>query len=182
MLVTIMEEWLMKPITLSTIASSILFALAMTAGAAAQDNGAAAPVIPPVLAPPRLDDPGNPVSKNVTVPTPEAQAKTAVIDTQGAAAANPPAEKPLESPGLPAEVQAAADAAELPVVTVRQQGTDTVEEYRKHGKLVFVRVLSNDGPTRFYVDNPRDLPPNMQQLSGPSGVVQPVYYKLFEWK
>jgi hypothetical protein len=171
----------MKSFTLSTIASSILFALAMTAGAAAQDNGAAAPVIPPVLAPPRLDDPGNPVSKNVTLPTPEAQAKSAVSATQDTAVATP-TEKAPESPGLPADVQAAANAAELPVITVRQQGSETVEEYRKHGKLVFVRVLSNSGPVRYYVDNPRDMPPNMQQLSGPSGVVQPVYYKLFEWK
>jgi hypothetical protein len=169
----------MKPLILSTIATSTLLALAMTASA--QDR-ADAPAIPAVQPPPALDDPGTPASKTVALPTPEAQARAAVIDTQGAAAASAPAEKPLESPGLPAEVQAAANAAELPVVTVRQQGTDTVEEYRKHGKLVFVRVLSNDGPTRLYIDNPRDLPPNMQQLSGPSGVVQPVYYKLFEWK
>ena len=94
----------------------------------------------------------------------------------------PPAEKAPEIPGLPADVQAEDNAAELPVVTVRQQGTDTVEEYRKHGKLFFVRVLSNNGPIRYYVDNPRDLPPTMQQLSGTYGVVQPVYYKLFEWK
>lgn len=172
----------MKPITLSSIAASILFAFAMTAAAAAQDTGAASSTIPPVQAPPALDDPGTPASKTVALPTPEAQAKTAVIDTQDAAAATPPAEKAADTRGLPADVQAAADAAELPVVTVRQQGTDTVEEYRKHGKLVFVRVLSHSGPTRLYVDNPRDLPPNMQQLSGPSGVVQPVYYKLFEWK
>jgi hypothetical protein len=174
----------MKSFTLSAIASSIVFALAMTAGAAAQDKGATSSTIPPVQAPPALDDPGTPASKAVVLPTPEAQAKTAVLDTQSAAAATapPPAEKPAESPGLPADVQAAANAAELPVVTVRQQGTDTVEEYRKHGKLVFVRVLSNTGPVRYYVDNPRDLPPNMQQLSGPSGVVEPVYYKLFEWK
>ncbi len=171
----------MKPLMLSTIAMSTLFALAMTASANAQDKATIAPAIPAVQAPPALDDPGTPASKTVALPTPEAQAKAAVIDTQDAAA-SPPAEKAPESPGLPADVQAAANAAELPVVTVRQQGTDTVEEYRKHGKLVFVRVLSNNGPIRYYVDNPRDLPPTMQQLSGPSGVVQPVYYKLFEWK
>ena len=171
----------MKPLMLSAIATSTLFVFAMMAGASAQDRGTAASAIPPVQAPPALDDPGTPASKTVALPTPQAQAKSAVIDTQ-AEAASPPAEKIPEGPGLPAEVQAAANAAELPVVTVRQQGTDTVEEYRKHGKLVFVRVLSNSGPTRFYVDNPRDLPPTMQQLSGPSGVVQPVYYKLFEWK
>jgi Protein of unknown function (DUF2782) len=169
----------MKSRILSTIAPSIVLVLA-TAAASAQDRGAAAPAIPPVQAPPALDDPGTPPSKTVVLPTPEAQAKSAVIDAQGAPAATP-AEKPVDS-GMPADVQAAANAAELPVVTVRQQGTDTVEEYRKHGKLVFVRVLSNEGPARYYVDNPRDLPPNMQQLSGPSGVVQPVYYKLFEWK
>jgi Protein of unknown function (DUF2782) len=172
----------MKPLILSAIATSTLFVLAMTTSVAAQDPAAAAAAIPPVQAPPALDDPGTPASKTVALPTPEAQARAAVIDTQGAADASLPAEKPLESPGLPAEVQAAANAAELPVVTVRQQGTDTVEEYRKHGKLVLVRVLSNNGPTRLYIDNPTDLPPNMQQLSGPSGVVQPVYYKLFEWK
>jgi hypothetical protein len=172
----------MKSLMLSTIATSTLLVFAMTAGASAQDRGTAASAIPPVQAPPALDDPGTPASKTVVLPTPEAQAKAAVIDSQGAADASPPAEKLPESPGLPAEVQAAANAAELPVVTVRQQGTDTVEEYRKHGKLVFVRVLSHDGPTRLYIDNPRDLPPTMQQLSGPSGVVQPVYYKLFEWK
>ena len=65
---------------------------------------------------------------------------------------------------------------------VRQQGTDTVEEYRKHGKLYFVRVLSNNGPTRYYIDNPANVPLDMRKLSGPSGVVEPVYYKLFEWK
>jgi hypothetical protein len=166
---------------ISTIAASILFALAATASAAAQDRAAAAAAIPPVQAPPALDDPGSPASKTVTLPTPEAQAKAAVDDSQGTTTAAP-AEKPPESPGLPADVQAAANAAELPVITVRQQGSETVEEYRKHGKLVFVRVLSNSGPVRYYVDNPRDMPPNMQQLSGPSGVVQPVYYKLFEWK
>jgi Protein of unknown function (DUF2782) len=172
----------MKPLILSTIATSTLFALAMTISANAQDKAAAAAAIPPVQAPPALDDPGTPPSKTIALPTPQAQARSAVIDTQGAEAASPPTEKIPEGPGLPAEVQAAANAAELPVVTVRQQGTDTVEEYRKHGKLVFVRVLSNTGPARYYVDNPTDLPPNMQQLSGPSGVVQPVYYKLFEWK
>jgi hypothetical protein len=89
----------------------------------------------------------------------------------------------VESPGLPADVQAAAEAAELPVVTVRQQGTDTVEEYRKRGKLMFVRVLTNEGPTRLYVDDRAAIPANiMQQISGPSGVVQPVYFKLADWK
>ena len=165
----------MKSITLL-----LLVAVTMAASAGAQDRGNQADTapnsVPPVQAPPALDDPGNPGGQAVALPTPQTQAQSAVADSAA------PQAKPPESPGLPDDVQAAANMAELPVVTVRQQGTDTVEEYRKHGKLVFVRVLSNAGPTRYYVDNRADMPLNMQQLSGPSGVVQPVYYKLLEWK
>lgn len=170
----------MKPVLLS-----IVFAASIATGAVAQDRAnqdqvdqdranSAANSIPPVQAPPALDDPAGPGA--VALPTPQAQAQSAVAADQTAPV------KPMESPGLPADVQAAANAAELPVVTVRQQGTDTVEEYRKHGKLVFVRVLSDRGPARYYVDNPANVPSGVRELSGPSGVVQPVYYKLFEWK
>jgi len=129
--------------------------------------------LPPVQAPPALNEPGTAAAPN-SVPT---NAPTVASDS-GA-----PVSRTTESPGLPADVQAAAEAAELPVVTVRQQGSETVEEYRKRGKLYFVRVLSSSAPPRFYVDNPNAVPANvMQQLSGPSGVVQPVYFKLADWK
>jgi hypothetical protein len=136
-------------------------------GALAQNRADNA--LPPVQAPPTLNDPG-------TTPVPASANVPATSETAPAAAAP-------ESPGLPADVQAAAEAAELPVVTVRQQGSETVEEYRKRGKLVFVRVLSSEGPARLYVDDRSAIPASiMQQLSGPSGVVQPVYFKLGEWK
>jgi hypothetical protein len=93
-----------------------------------------------------------------------------------------PGGKPLESPGLPADVQKAAEATELPVVTVRQNGNERVEEYRKKGILYFVRVVPPEGPPRYYVDRRSDIPPDISQLSAPSGHVEPVYFKLFEWK
>lgn len=133
----------------------------------AQGKPAADP-LPPVQAPPAMNDPGVKTTAPADAPAPQ-QAK--------------PAAKAPEQSTLPPEVQAAANVAELPVVTVRQNGNETVEEYRKKGKLLFVRVLEKHGPTKFYVDNPAVIPPNlMQQLSGPSGNVQPVYYKLAEWK
>jgi hypothetical protein len=134
--------------------------------------------LPPVQAPPTINDPG-------TAPVPSSPAPSSVpTNAPSAGGIEPaPAAKTSESPGLPAEVQAAAEASELPVVTVRQQGSETVEEYRKRGKLMFVRVLSSEGPTRLYVDDRSAIPANiMQQLSGPSGVVQPVYFKLGEWR
>jgi hypothetical protein len=137
--------------------------------------------IPPVQPPPNIDD-KDPVTQ---IPTPEAVAKTVVEESTGnnTVDTNARDRATASSPGLPPEVQAAADASELPVITVRQDGGDTVEEYRKKGKLYFVRVLSTSGPTKLYVDNPNDVPHDvMQQLSGPSGQVQPVYYKLLDWK
>ena len=94
----------------------------------------------------------------------------------------PPPPKALVAPPLPPEVQKAAEATELPVITVRQNGNERVEEYRKKGVLYFVRVVPPEGPPRYYVDNPSNLPPDIRQLSAPSGTVQPVYYKLVDWK
>jgi len=128
--------------------------------------------VPAVQAPPTLNDPGSVAQESVVPAAPTAPPQSVA-----------PGAKPADSPGLPPDVQAAAEAAELPVITVRQQGSDTVEEYRKRGKLYFVRVLTNEGPTRFYVDDRSAIPANiMQQISGPSGVVQPVYFKLGEWR
>ena len=90
--------------------------------------------------------------------------------------------KMAASPGLPDEVQKAAEATELPVITVRQNGTERIEEYRKRGVLYFVRVVPQEGPPRYYVDKSSSIPPDLRHLSGPSGVIEPVYFKLFEWK
>ncbi len=158
--------------------------LVLAAGANAQQGATtttSSDQIPPVQPPPNIDD-KDPVTN---VPTPEAVAKTVVDESIGANGRNADAtaRAAANSPGLPPEVQAAAEASELPVITVRQDGSDTVEEYRKKGKLYFVRVLSSSGPTRLYVDDPSAIPSNvMSQLSGPSGQVQPVYYKLLDWK
>ena len=89
--------------------------------------------------------------------------------------------KGLDAPPLPPDVQKAAEATELPVITVRQNGNERIEEYRKKGVLYFVRVVPPEGPPRYYVDNPSNLPPDIRQLSAPSGTVQPVYYKLLDW-
>ena len=169
------------------LAASITLALAASASAqqqAAQRNATtttSTDQLPPVQPPPDIDD-KDPVTN---VPTPQAVARDVVNQSNATDSANSDAaaRAAANSPGLPPEVQAAVNASELPVITVRQDGGDTVEEYRKKGKLYFVRVLSTNGPTKLYVDNPNEIPHDvMQQLSGPSGNVQPVYYKLLDWK
>jgi hypothetical protein len=166
----------------------LIAALAVAASANAQsaaDRNATTTTssdqIPPVQPPPNMDD-KDPVTN---LPTPEAVAKTVVDQSLGNSTidADTRARAAASSPGLPPDVQAAADASELPVITVRQDGGDTVEEYRKKGKLYFVRVLSSTGPTKLYVDDPNNVPHDMmQQLSGPSGQVQAVMYNILDWK
>ena len=173
------------------------FALASAAGlAGAQDKSA--DTLPPVQPPPAMDDAGAPATTSSAPVVPlanSAQEEAAHAAAEARASAErakalanpqvttvPPPARPLQSPGLPPDVQKAAEATELPVVTVRQNGNERVEEYRKKGILYFVRVVPQEGPTRYYVDRRSDIPPDIKQLSAPSGVIQPVYYKLAEWK
>ena len=164
-----------------------------------------ADTLPPVQPPPDMDAPATksaPASAAPVVPLANsddearaaaaAEAKASAERARALATPTLPATpavpatlepgKPLESPGLPADVQRAAEATELPVITVRQNGNERVEEYRRKGILYFVRVVPPEGPPRYYVDNRSDIPPDMRQLSAPSGHVEPVYFRLFEWK
>jgi len=182
------------------------FAIALAGTAAAQSTPQGANTLPPVQPPPDMDAPA-PTPAPAPPPAPprsdapltplgnsdaEAQAAAAaeaqataeraksLADPDFTKTAPPP--KPLDSPGLPPDVQQAAEATELPVVTVRQNGNERVEEYRKRGVLYFVRVVPQEGPPRYYVDNVSNVPPDLRHMTMPSGVVEPVYYRLFEWK
>jgi hypothetical protein len=184
----------MKRLLASALAIGFIAAAAAQSGA----QSTSADKLPPVQAPPDMDAPAPaaPAKSNAPViplanSDAEAQAAAAAeaqaTAERAKALASPnfsqqePA-KSLDSPGLPADVQKAAEATELPVVTVRQNGNERVEEYRKRGVLYFVRVVPEEGPPRYYVDRPTNIPPDLSPIAGPSGVIQPVYYKLLEWK
>jgi hypothetical protein len=178
------------------------FALALIAALPALAQSGKADKLPPVQPPPDMDAPGaTPAptavkSNQPVVPLANSDAEAAAAAEAEAKASaerrkqlesgkftvTPPPVKAGDSPGLPDDVQKAAEATELPVVTVRQNGNERVEEYRKKGVLYFVRVVPQEGPPRYYVDNTSAIPPDLSPISGPSGVIKPVYYKLFEWK
>ena len=184
---------------------SALLGIGCLAVAAAQTSApTASDTLPPVQPPPDLDTPAP--AKPSTAPSrggaPLIPLANSEAEAQAAAAAEAQATeeraKQLNSsnfsttpqldkqalqgsPGLPPDVQKAAEATELPVITVRQNGNERVEEYRKKGVLYFVRVMPEQGPPRYYVDQQSNIPPDLTPISGPSGVVQPVYYRLFEW-
>ncbi len=190
----------MNRLLLTSIAAGLISALA-----SAQERGANDP-IPPVQPPPAMDDAQAPVkpattppsatkahtqadSQHPTVPlaNSDAEAAAAAAEAKKRAATPVPAlppepEKKFNSPGLPPDVQKAAEATELPVITVRQEGNVTIQEYRKHGKLFAERIISKDGgPTKWYVDRRYKGPMPVDGAAGVSGHVAPVEYKLFEW-
>ncbi|MBS0515762.1 MAG: hypothetical protein JSS16_09830 [Proteobacteria bacterium] len=152
--------------------------------------------LPPVQPPPAMDEP--PASAAQTPPTAN-KAKTVPIansDAESRAAAEEARrraaqpvttlpsepEKKFDSPGLPPEVQKAAEATELPVVTVRQEGNETITEYRKRGKIFAQYFKSKDtGSETWYVDPNYQgpMPPDLDAgMHGKPGAVQ---YKVFGW-
>jgi hypothetical protein len=205
-----MKRTLSRAIASAFMTATFLTSAFISAGlmAAEPAQPPAQDTFPPVQAPPDMDTPGThatpPPPRPVTPVAPtgvaapivplansDEEARAAAVAEAAATAERakalesptvPPPSKPLDAPPLPPEVQRAAEATELPVITVRQNGNERVEEYRKKGVLYFVRVVPPEGPPRYYIDNRSDVPPDMRQLSAPSGVVEPVYFKLFDWK
>ena len=64
-------------------------------------------------------------------------------------------------------------------VTKRQQGDDTVEEYREKGHVWMIRIVPQNGPMQTFMDNDGSGRLNRDPREGP---VSPVYYTLYEWK
>lgn len=93
---------------------------------------------------------------------------------------------------VPQRAQVAADKSntgpvaggmpELPVITVRKEGNDTVEEYRRNGKIFMVRIMPKDGPAHYYVDRTGNGRLDRDPLDNTPGPISPVYFKIYDWK
>jgi hypothetical protein len=71
------------------------------------------------------------------------------------------------------EIEASSDS-----ITKRQEGDDTVEEYREKGKIRMVRIIPKKGPTQTYYDRNGDGRLDHNPVDGP---VAPVYFTIYEW-
>lgn len=63
-------------------------------------------------------------------------------------------------------------------VVRRQEGTDTVEEYREKGRLRMIRIVPQNGPDQVYMDNNNDGRLDRDPRDGP---VSPVYFTIYQW-
>ncbi|MBC6943295.1 MAG: DUF2782 domain-containing protein [Xanthomonadales bacterium] len=131
--------------------------------------------VPP---PPGLNDPA------AAAPAPQA------TPAASAAAATPqPADDPLAPLPKPdarlVRDKASRDASTTQQriaasqVTKRQQGSDTVEEYRQNGRIWMIRIVPINGPIQTFVTNDGSGRLVRDPREGP---VSPVYYTLYEWK
>ena len=104
----------------------------------------------------------------------------------GSVAAQEDLEKPPPLPPenaadvpIPPKIQ---DEQVEPTVTIREEEERTIEEYRVNGQVYMVKITPKGGIPYYYIDADGDgkleLDPSQQALNP----VQPVYWKIKEWK
>ena len=60
----------------------------------------------------------------------------------------------------------------------RQQGDDTVDEYRQNGHVWMIRIQPRNGPVETFMDTTGSGRLTRDPQQGP---VAPVYFSLYEW-
>lgn len=92
----------------------------------------------------------------------------------------PPLDPELEKPPpLPPKVQ---DEQIEPTVTIRREEDRRVEEYSLNGRVYMVKVTPENGPPYYYVDTDGDGSLELDERSRALHPVQPVHWKIAEWK
>lgn len=158
------------------VAATLVTGFALVAGAHAPIAHAAEPppasTLPEPLPPPDIDDPR--IDETVTLDEAQAGEGGAGEKVLPRERTTPPAD---EQAPLPEKVRPADDIA--PAVTIRTEGENTVEEYRRDGQIYMVIVKPKRGPNYTYLDTNGDGRLEGDPKEGP---MQPVYYTLYEWE
>jgi hypothetical protein len=95
-------------------------------------------------------------------------------------------EKPPEIPNavvedepLPPKVQ--GEQFE-PTVTIREEEDRRIEEYRMNGQIYMIKVTPEKGVPYYYIDTDGDGQLELDMTQQALNPVQPVYWKIKEWK
>ncbi len=152
-------------------AAALLFAAQGSAQDASQQAPPTAASFKSPPPPPGMNDPG----VDARAAPPAAQAAQKMPTGKMPAEPNPTQlpGKPIPLPGQPGETRAQS----APDVRVRQQGDNTVQEYRQGGRLTRVVITPKNGVPQTYMVNADG------KLNGENGAppVQPVMYKVLEF-
>lgn len=124
----------------------------------------------PALPPPKMGDPG--VSAAVEQ-APETQQQRETRETDPLAPLPKTDTRPVRDRAMrKADREAASE------LTVRQEGSDRIEEFRQDGRLWMIRIVPAKGDVREFIDRTGDGRLDRGPEDGP---VAPVYYRLYEW-
>lgn len=69
-----------------------------------------------------------------------------------------------------------------PTVTIREEEGRMIEEYRLNGQVYMVKVTPEGGIPYYYIDNDGDGRLELDTTRSALDPVQPVYWKVKEWK
>jgi hypothetical protein len=89
-----------------------------------------------------------------------------------------PAEDAEEMP-IPPKVQ---DEQIEPTVTIREEEKRLIEEYRMNGQVYMVKITPKGGIPYYYIDTDGDGQLELDLDKQALNPVQPVYWKIKEWK
>jgi hypothetical protein len=156
MLCALQEAVIMKPVALF-----IVLGVAVASNALAQTSN-----FPPAPPPPGMNDPG---VKATAPPASSASPKSGQVSADTAAPMS-------QSDSASAQEPRDANGQTPPQVTVRKQGDDVVQEYRRSGQLYMVVVTPKGGIPQTYMVDQKGAWSN--QAGEP---VKPVMYKVMEW-
>ena len=133
--------------------------------------------VPP---PPGLNDPVAAPSQAQTAAAAAADAAPqAAADTADPLAAVPKPDARLVRDKASRDAATHSERMAASQLTKRQQGNDTVEEYRQNGRIWMIRIVPINGPIQTFVTNDGSGRLVRDPKEGP---VSPVYYSLYEWK
>jgi hypothetical protein len=153
-------------------------------------QAAPAPADPPP--PPSMDEAGpEPVTTDDAAPAPVADSDSdtvtlseavpdageKVLPAEGAVATTTSSTTVGAEAPLPPKITTPDEIA--PAVTIRTEGDNTVEEYRRDGAIYMVRVVPKTGIAYTYLDTDGDGRLEGDPKEGP---MQPVYYTVYEWE
>ena len=160
--------------------AACLLALSLLAAPSAfaqtSSSSSATPHFAPAPPPPGMNDPGvNPAKE----PAPASTSSKPVSSPAELEPSHMPG-KPIPVPrvaGAPAPASHDAHGQPPPDVSVRQEGENTIQEFRQNGRVYMVVVTPKHGPTQTY-----NVDENGYMFDPISRTrVKPVEYKIMQW-
>jgi len=93
----------------------------------------------------------------------------------------PPPIPPVDTEDVPIPPKVQDEQIE-PTVTIREEEERMIEEYRLDGQIYMVKITPKGGVPYYYIDTDGDGKLELDIDKSAMNPVQPVYWKIKEWK